>query len=311
MRQRREDVFAFSTPALITYCAPGPEIQSADIRKRLITCGGPHASPGFIYTHPVNSAASEPRLSPDHYLTIHSAVSQSYLKEWPLLNLWLCSSSAVKSQTPAERRRLSSCVHGCGPTTNLLHKCSFRASEKSSNKGDQRGTKCLYSERRYLKNDSRRDKFTTTIRGNTFQFFKSESKSFWKKGNTWNTLTHTNILYTSTPPNLFMCWPQVVEDRKGFFDRFKLRINIFMLWWCFYIFLLRQTQITQNSASSLIQLFHLTVYFLQLIHKSPGLLSLFWVVWIKNIICFFFVAITREEKDRNAETLGRQTGFRT
>lgn len=178
MRQRREDVFAFSTPALITYCAPGPEIQSADIRKRLITCGGPHASPGFIYTHPVNSAASEPRLSPDHYLTIHSAVSQSYLKEWPLLNLWLCSSSAVKSQTPAERRRLSSCIHGCGPPTNLLHKCSFRASEKSSNKGDQRGTKCLYSETRYLKNDSRRDKFTTTIRGNTFQFFKSESKSF-------------------------------------------------------------------------------------------------------------------------------------
>lgn len=106
-----------------------------------------------------------------------------------------------------------------------------------------------------------------------------------------------------------MCWPQVVVDRKGFFDRFKLRINIFMLWWCFYIFLLQQTQITQNSASSLIQLFHLTVYFLQLIHKSPGLLSLFWVVWIKNIISFFFVAITREEKDQNAETLGRQTGF--
>ena len=141
MRQRREVVFAFSTPALITYCAPGPEIQSADIRKRLITCGCPHASPGFIYTHPVNSAASEPRLSPDHYLTIHSAVSQSYLKEWPLLNPWLCSSSAAKSQTPAERRRLSSCVHGCSPTTNLLHKCSFRASEKGSNKGDQRGTK--------------------------------------------------------------------------------------------------------------------------------------------------------------------------
>lgn len=85
-----------------------------------------------------------------------------------------------------------------------------------------------------------------------------------------------------------MCWPQVVVDRKGFFDRFKLRINIFMLWWCFYIFLLRQTQKTQNSASSLIQLCHLTVYFLQLIHKCLGLLSLFWVVWIKNIICFFF-----------------------
>lgn len=93
-----------------------------------------------------------------------------------------------------------------------------------------------------------------------------------------------------------MCWPQVVEDRKGFFDRFKLRINIFMLWWCFYIFLLQQTQITQNSASSLIQLFHLTVYFLQLIHKSPGLLSLFWVVWIKNIICFFFCCNYKRRK---------------
>lgn len=29
----------------------------------------------------------------------------------------------------------------------------------------------------------------------------------------------------------------------------------------------------------------------------------------KKYYLFFFVAITREEKDRNAETLGRQTGF--
>ena len=101
-----------------------------------------------------------------------------------------------------------------------------------------------------------------------------------------------------------MCWPQVVVDRKGFFDRFKLRINIFMLWWCFYIFLLQQTQIAQNSASSLIQLFHLTVYFLQLFHKSPGLSGLFWVVCIKNIIFiylfiyiyFFFIFFCNYER---------------
>lgn len=110
MRQRREDVFAFSTPALITHCASGPEIQSADIRKRLITCGGPHASPGFIYTHPVNSAASEPRLSPDHYLTIHSAVSQSYLKEWALteplaLLQFICQESNPCRETAAQQLR--------------------------------------------------------------------------------------------------------------------------------------------------------------------------------------------------------------
>ncbi len=99
----------FCAHPLITQCAFNSEIQSADIRKRLITCGGPCASPDLIYTHPVNSTASELGWSPDHYLTIHSAVSQSYLKKWPLLNLWLCSSSLVRSQT-LERESSSAAV---------------------------------------------------------------------------------------------------------------------------------------------------------------------------------------------------------
>lgn len=92
-------MFVFRTHPLKTQCASSSEIQSADTRMRLITCGSPYASPGFIYTYPVNSIASELGWSPDHYLTIHSAVSQSHLKKWPLLNLWLYSSSLVKSQT--------------------------------------------------------------------------------------------------------------------------------------------------------------------------------------------------------------------
>lgn len=56
-------------------------------------------SPCFIYTDPVNSVASELGRSPDHYLSIHWAVSQSYLNKCPLVNLWLCSSSLVRSQT--------------------------------------------------------------------------------------------------------------------------------------------------------------------------------------------------------------------
>lgn len=85
---------------LLTYCAStvvGKSNQGK--RKRLITCGAPYASSGFIYTHPVNSTASELGWSPDHYLTIHSAVSQPYLKELPSPNLWRRSRSFVGSQT--------------------------------------------------------------------------------------------------------------------------------------------------------------------------------------------------------------------
>lgn len=51
----------------------------------------------FHLTYPVNSLVSELGWGPDHYLTIHSVVSQSYLKELPWLRLWKRSSSLVKS----------------------------------------------------------------------------------------------------------------------------------------------------------------------------------------------------------------------
>lgn len=129
-------MFAFCTHTLITQCAFWSEIQSANLRKRLITCGGPYASPGFIYTHPVNSTASELGWSPDHYLTIHSAVSQSYLKKWPLLNLWQCSAPLVKSQTLGRESSSAAVFMAAVPlqicSTNILSKLKWKAPTRRS-----------------------------------------------------------------------------------------------------------------------------------------------------------------------------------
>lgn len=140
---------------LLTYCAStvvGKSNQGK--RKRLITCGAPYASSGFIYTHPVNSSASELGWSPDHYLTIHSAVSQPYLKELPSPNLRRRSRSFVGSQTL--KKGLGRRLYGCIPTTNLFYKYKRlrRRSAKRKKKGekekllqqgDQQSRKCLYS----------------------------------------------------------------------------------------------------------------------------------------------------------------------
>ena len=64
---------------------------------------------------------------PDHYLTNRSAVSQSHLNKWPSLNLWLCSSSLVRSQTLGGD---SSCVWGCRPTTHTRFQ-NLRTSARS------------------------------------------------------------------------------------------------------------------------------------------------------------------------------------
>lgn len=108
------------------------------IWKRWITWASLYASPGFIYTHSVNSTESQLGCGPDHYLTTHSAVSQSYLNKWPLLNLWLCSSSLVRSQT-LKRKQFSSCVHGFS-CKSVLQIClqNLKASLKTSNKGFDR-----------------------------------------------------------------------------------------------------------------------------------------------------------------------------
>ncbi len=133
-------------------CASSSESQSADIRKRLITCGGPSASPGFIYTHPVNSAASELGWGPDHYLTIHSAVSQSYLKKWPWLNLWLGSSSLVKSQT-LRRESSSAALRLQSHDKSVQQICLQNLSEKLQ-QGDWRSRNWEKKKRKYFLHDN-------------------------------------------------------------------------------------------------------------------------------------------------------------
>lgn len=61
-------------------------------------------------------------------------MSQSYLNKWPLLNLWLCSSSLVRSQT-LKRKQFSSCVYwrSCKSVLQICFQ-NFRASLKTSNK---------------------------------------------------------------------------------------------------------------------------------------------------------------------------------
>lgn len=102
-----------------TVCAFLSESQSANIRMNYL--GKSVHSPCFIYTDPVNSAASEFGWNPDHYLSIHWAVSQSYLNKCPLVNLWLWSSSLVRSQT-LQREISSAAVYGTAAA--LLELCS-------------------------------------------------------------------------------------------------------------------------------------------------------------------------------------------
>lgn len=102
-----------------TVCAFLSESQSANIRMNYL--GKSVHSPCFIYTDPVNSAASEFGWSPDHYLSIHWAVSQSYLNKCPLVNLGLWSSSLVRSQT-LQREISSAAVYGTAAA--LLELCS-------------------------------------------------------------------------------------------------------------------------------------------------------------------------------------------
>lgn len=138
---------------LLTYCAStvvGKSNQGK--RKRLITCGAPYASSGFIYTHPVNSTASELGWSPDHYLTIHSAVSQPYLKELPSPNLWRRSRSFAGSQTL--EKSSADAFTAAFPRqicfTNIDASDGESQKEKRRKKtllqqGDQQSRKCLYS----------------------------------------------------------------------------------------------------------------------------------------------------------------------
>lgn len=106
---------------LLTYCASTVVGKSNQCkRKRLITCEAPYASSGFIYTHPVNSTASEFGWSPDHYLTIHSAVSQPYLKGIALAQP-LAPLTFIRWESNSGKE-LGRRLYGCIPMTNLFYK---------------------------------------------------------------------------------------------------------------------------------------------------------------------------------------------